>query len=151
MASRLRASASSSSGAPVAAWRPIRTLPELEAGIAALPGGAWRLKAALGGYDGRSQIRIPASPSRDLLAGSFAALERSAEAHGLLLEREIDFAAEISVVVARDLAGRVVPFPVARNVHEEGILVESVAPAPVDAAVSSISVRTSRSTSARMK
>ena len=37
---------------------------------------------------------------------------------------------EFSVVVGRDLAGRAVPFPLAANRHDLGILVESIAPAP---------------------
>ena len=49
----------------------------------------------------------------------------------LLAEREIDFEAELSVIVARATDGSVAVFPIARNVHDEGILVESVAPAPV--------------------
>jgi 5-(carboxyamino)imidazole ribonucleotide synthase len=50
----------------------------------------------------------------------------------LLLERELTFDAELSVVVARDLEGRTLAYPVSRNVHDGGILVESVAPAPID-------------------
>ena len=47
------------------------------------------------------------------------------------MEAEIDFEAELSVVCARDRNGRSLSFPVSRNVHDAGILVESVAPAPV--------------------
>ena len=50
----------------------------------------------------------------------------------LLLEKEIDFEAELSVVCARDRTGRTLAFPVSRNVHDAGILAESVAPAPID-------------------
>ena len=49
----------------------------------------------------------------------------------LLLEREIDFEAELSVVCARDREGRSLTFPASRNVHDAGVLVESVAPAPI--------------------
>ena len=45
--------------------------------------------------------------------------------------RELPFEAELSVVVARGTDGQIATFPVARNRHDEGILVESVAPAPV--------------------
>ena len=64
-------------------------------------------------------------------------LERSANAAGLLLERELDFACELSVVVARGLDGRTVPFAVGRNRHDAGILFETLvpAPSPVTAAV----------------
>jgi 5-(carboxyamino)imidazole ribonucleotide synthase len=114
-------------GAPVAPWREVSTLDDLRAGAAAL-GYPLRLKAALGGYDGRSQVRL-AGP--DDLDGAFAALAVSAAAAGLLLEREVDFVVECSVVLARDAAGRSVAFPIALNRHADGILVESVAPAPM--------------------
>ncbi|MGI8612286.1 MAG: ATP-grasp domain-containing protein, partial [Sphingomicrobium sp.] len=43
--------------------------------------------------------------------------------------------AELSVVVSRDTDGHTTAYPPVRNVHDAGILVESVAPAPVEAAV----------------
>ncbi len=55
-----------------------------------------------------------------------------ADGRPLLLEREIDFEAELSVVCARDRTGRTLAFPVSRNTHDAGILAESVAPAPID-------------------
>lgn len=122
-------------GAPVAEWREVRDEAALVAAVGELPGTGYRLKAALGGYDGRSQLRIAPEPSREDLAAAFAALAAPAAAHGLLLEREVDFAAELSVVTARALDGSLRPFPVARNRHEGGILVESVAPAPIEPAV----------------
>lgn len=121
-------------GAPVAEWNEIRSLGDLRRAIrelGAVEATGFRLKAAIGGYDGRSQVRLGPEPGELDLVGAFAALERSAATHGLLLEREVDFAAELSVVVARALDGTTRPFPVARNVHDEGILVESVVPAPV--------------------
>ena len=53
----------------------------------------------------------------------------------LLAERELDFEAEVSIIVARALDGSCAAFPIARNRHDEGILAESVAPAPVVADV----------------
>jgi 5-(carboxyamino)imidazole ribonucleotide synthase len=86
-----------------------------------------RIKAPIGGYDGRSQLRIAEVADVD------DAWTRLGQPEGtmLLAERELAFTAELSVVVARGADGRVVPYPVARNVHDAGILVESVAPAPV--------------------
>ncbi len=116
-----------SSGAVVAPWRAVRTRTELEAAAAEL-GFPLRLKAAIGGYDGRSQVRL-AGPAD--LAAAWQVLERSAHAAGLLLERELDFACELSVVVARGLDGRAVPFEPGRNRHDAGILFETVVPAPL--------------------
>ena len=91
-----------------------------------------RLKAPIGGYDGRSQVRI-ATPRRDPRRAGAAGPARPARR--LLVERELDFDAELSVITARALDGTLAAFPIARNRHDAGILVESVAPAPVRAAV----------------
>ncbi len=94
-----------------------------------------RLKVPVGGYDGRSQVRIADPAAVD---GALVALGREPDDRGpLLLEREIAFDAELSVVAVRDLAGHVRAFPAARNVHDAGVLVESTAPAPVDPVVAS--------------
>jgi 5-(carboxyamino)imidazole ribonucleotide synthase len=90
-----------------------------------------RLKLARVGFDGRSQIRIT-SP-RDLaraLGRIGAGPDRPAVA-----ERELAFVAELSVICARGVDGRVATFPVAQNRHDDGILVESVAPAEIPAAI----------------
>ncbi len=117
-------------GIAVAPWREVRTPGDLGtvAGDLGLP---LRLKLPIGGYDGRSQLRITSAGDLD---DAWARLGSRAGA-GLLAERELAFDAELSVVVARGADGRVVPFPLARNVHDDGILVESVAPAPVTLAI----------------
>jgi 5-(carboxyamino)imidazole ribonucleotide synthase len=110
-----------------APWREVRGVAEAEAAAESL-GYPARLKLPLGGYDGRSQVRITA---RREVASAVSALGGD-DGRPLLLEAEIDFEAELSVVTARDRTGRTLAFPVSRNVHDEGILVESVAPAPID-------------------
>ena len=116
-------------GAAVAPWREVRTRAELGLAVAEL-GAPLRLKAAIGGYDGRSQVRIAGAAD---VEPAWIALERSAQAGaaGLLLERELDFACELSVVVARGLDGKAVPFAVGRNRHDAGILFETLVPAPL--------------------
>ncbi len=113
-------------GEHVAPWREVRGIAEAEAGADALDYPC-RLKLPLGGYDGRSQVRVTA---RGDVAGAVTALG-GADGRPLLLEREIDFEAELSVVCARDRTGRTLAFPPSRNVHDAGILAESVAPAPI--------------------
>ena len=49
------------------------------------------------------------------------------------MERELDFEAELSVIVARGIDGKPAIFPPARNLHDAGILVESVTPADLPA------------------
>jgi 5-(carboxyamino)imidazole ribonucleotide synthase len=118
-------------GAEVAPWREVRTRDEVTEAAAAL-GLPLRLKAPTGGYDGRGQVRLTADDPAAVEA-AIAALGRDpGEAFApLLAEAELAFAAEVSIIVARGTDGRVAAFPLARNVHDAGILVESVAPAPV--------------------
>jgi 5-(carboxyamino)imidazole ribonucleotide synthase len=117
-------------GIATAPWREVTDEVGLRAAAAAL-GTPLRLKAPIGGYDGRSQVRVGAP---DEIPG---AIERLGRPPGtpLLVEREFDFAAELSVITARGLDGTLAAFPVARNRHDAGILVESVAPAPIPDAV----------------
>lgn len=118
-------------GGEVAPWREIATTAELRAAAAEL-GLPLRLKAARGGYDGRSQLRLANEADLD------DAIHRLGRPAGepLLVEAELTFQAEVSVIVARTVDGWMRTFPIARNVHDEGILAESVAPAPIPDAVS---------------
>jgi 5-(carboxyamino)imidazole ribonucleotide synthase len=117
-------------GIATAPWREVADEPGLREAAAEL-GAPLRLKAPLGGYDGRGQVRI-GSPHE--VAGAIERLGRPAGTP-LLVERELEFAAELSVITARALDGSLAAFPIARNRHDAGILVESAAPAPVPGAV----------------
>ncbi len=113
-------------GIAVAPWREIRTTDDLRkaADELSLP---LRIKATTGGYDGRSQIRVGDAAD---LEGALQRLGRRA-GDPLLAEVEMAFDAEVSIIVARGMDGASAAFPVARNTHDDGILAESVAPAPV--------------------
>jgi len=117
-------------GVLTAEWRAVGTLEELRAEATAL-GFPLRLKVSKGGYDGRSQVRIGGPGEIDAAWQAVAA----GAAGGLLLERELAFEQELSVVIGRDLAGRSAAYPVVRNRHDNGILIESIAPAPAPSAV----------------
>ena len=117
-------------GIAVAPWREVRSIAEARL-VAEELGLPLRLKLPVGGYDGRGQVRIGALGELD---GAWARLGRSAGTL-LLAERELDFECELSVIVARAPAGTMATFPIARNRHDAGILVESVAPAPIPADV----------------
>ncbi len=113
-------------GAEVAPWRQVHTTDELRDAASGL-GLPVRLKVATGGYDGRGQLRLVSPADLD------TALDRLGRPAGeaFLVEAEMAFECELSIVVARGLLGRIVAFPLARNRHDAGILVESAAPAPV--------------------
>ena len=111
-------------GFPVAPFRHVRTRAELDSGLADL-GGACILKTAGYGYDGKGQARLNGA---DDAAAAWEALA-GAEA---VLEKRIDFAAELSVVAARALDGSMADYGPVANTHTNGILDLTLAPAPVD-------------------
>ena len=117
-------------GIAVAPWREVRSAGEARVAATDL-GLPLRLKLPIGGYDGRGQLRIVAITDLD---DAWERLGRPADSP-LLAERELVFEVELSVVVARAADGATAAFPIARNLHDAGILVESVAPAPIRAGV----------------
>ena len=122
-------------GAAVAPWREVASSDDLRAGIEEL-GLPLRLKASIGGYDGRGQVRI-GGPG-DLAAAEAMLAREAAAGRPMLLERELAFEAELSVIVARGVDGVAAAFPVTRNVHDAGILVESSVPAGIPAATEAL-------------
>ena len=110
----------------VAEWREVGTPGEVLQAAAEL-GYPLRLKAIRGGYDGRSQARLDGTAAISQLDGRIG--------WPALLERDLGFEAELSVVAARNVDGVIRTFPVARNRHDRGILVETTVPAQVPAAV----------------
>ncbi|AUT50347.1 5-(carboxyamino)imidazole ribonucleotide synthase [Achromobacter sp. AONIH1] len=107
-------------GIPVAPHAAIRGEADLRAAPANLFPGI--LKVARMGYDGKGQARI---------ATREEALAAYAEFGGVpcVLEALMPLDYEISVVLARGFDGASVVFPVARNVHRDGILAVSTASA----------------------
>lgn len=88
------------------------------------------LKSRRLGYDGKGQVRMtdktnPAAAWQEMTGGSTPGV-------GGIVEGMIDFACEVSVIVARDADGRTACFDTVENRHKAGILDITVAPAPVD-------------------
>lgn len=83
------------------------------------------LKAARLGYDGKGQVRVATAQEA---AQAFRALGQVA----CVLEKRVDLQCEVSVLLARGFDGRSVVWPVARNVHRDGILFTSTVPADID-------------------
>jgi 5-(carboxyamino)imidazole ribonucleotide synthase len=113
-------------GAEVAPWREVRG-PDDVALAAAELGLPLRLKVVTGGYDGRGQIRVATAAD---VGSAWSALGRPF-GEPVLAERELAYDAEVSIIVARGRQGEMVTYPLARNRHDDGILAETVAPAPV--------------------
>jgi len=85
------------------------------------------LKTRRFGYDGKGQVAIRADTD---LAAAWAEAEAAGGA-GAILERWVDFALEISIVVARGADGETVTYVPVENRHEHHILRRTTAPAPV--------------------
>lgn len=117
--------------APTAPWRPLGSSGDLREAVAL--GAPAVIKTARLGYDGKGQVAI--SEMRDL--------ERGWDALGrvpAIVERLIRFEHEVSVVTARAQDGRQVSFPTVENRHKNHILAETVAPAPIPAALAHAAV-----------
>ncbi|MGX5915478.1 ATP-grasp domain-containing protein [Aliidiomarina sp. Khilg15.8] len=78
------------------------------------------IKAAQGGYDGRSQWRFSPGDDIDLVV-------REAGNQPGIVEHMIPFTCEVSVVGARQQDGSNCCFPLVENVHREGILSHTLA------------------------
>jgi 5-(carboxyamino)imidazole ribonucleotide synthase len=109
------------SGARVAPWRPVETLGDVQAAVAAL-GAPVVLKTRRYGYDGKGQawIRSPqeAAEAWDAIGHQPAVAEAG-----------IAFVAEFSIVLARGSDGTAIRFDAPENEHEDGILRRSTVPA----------------------
>jgi 5-(carboxyamino)imidazole ribonucleotide synthase len=106
---------------PIAPFRAVRAPAELaipdELGYPAL------CKTATSGYDGKGQWRITGPADIERLRHLLPADSE------WIVERLLTFEKELSVVVVRGMGGEVRSYPIAENVHEQGILRTSRIPA----------------------
>ena len=116
-------------GLRTAEYRAISDAAELHRAVAEL-GTPAVLKTARGGYDARGQRVIPDAGEAE---AAFAALGGGAVE--LVLERWVPFRMEISVICARGPRGDVASFPVVENIHRNGILDYTIAPARLSPAI----------------
>ena len=117
-------------GSPSCAWMPVNSADELEAAMTQL-GLPAVLKTTRLGYDGRGQavLRTPEDGR--------AAYARLSPAP-FILEAFVDFACEVSVIVARDQHGTIVAFDPVENRHRDHILDMTLAPARISPETSAI-------------
>jgi len=108
---------------PHAPWRPVRTDDELGAAVRAL-GLPLILKTSASGYDGKGQVLVEKAADAE-------AAWRSLGKTSCVAEAWVEFAVELSVVVARGRDGRSAAFPPGLNHHEKHILSTTTSPAPV--------------------
>jgi 5-(carboxyamino)imidazole ribonucleotide synthase len=113
-------------GFPLGDFAVVHDPHECEAAVARL--GRSIVKATMGGYDGRGQVRVAS-------AEDGRAAFRDIGARRCVVEQFLDLEAELSVLVARSAAGEVKAYPPSRNHHEAGILVWAVTPSGFDPAI----------------
>jgi 5-(carboxyamino)imidazole ribonucleotide synthase len=117
-----------SHGLPLAPWHAVRSEADLEPALKAL-GLPLILKTAASGYDGKGQVRVDDASE---LRSAYASLRNVP----CVAEGWVEFACEVSVVIARGADGKSVTFPVGLNRHERHILDVTMMPAPVGPIVS---------------
>ena len=102
------------------------------------------LKTARLGYDGKGQVRVATvAEARE----AFATLGGAA----CVLEKRLALAFEVSALVARGADGETAVYPIAQNVHRDGILAETIVPAPsVDAALAARVAQAARTIAAAL-
>lgn len=83
------------------------------------------LKACENSYDGRGNFLIT---SREQVRDAFNYFSEKE----LMVEKFVPFTKEISIMVARNPSGEVASFPVAENIHKNGILDTSIVPAGIN-------------------
>jgi 5-(carboxyamino)imidazole ribonucleotide synthase len=83
------------------------------------------LKACENSYDGRGNFLIT---SREQVREAFNYFS----GNELMVEKFVSFTKEISIMIARNPSGEVASFPVAENIHKNGILDTSIVPAGVN-------------------
>ncbi len=108
-------------GVPTAPYVLIETVEQLAATQGQLLPGI--LKTNRMGYDGKGQISV----------NTLAQLSQAWQQLGqvpCVLEKRLNLAHELSVIVARSAQGQVVHFPVQQNLHINGILAVTQAPSP---------------------
>lgn len=81
------------------------------------------LKTASMGYDGKGQITVR---TPEELTAAWNELKRVR----CVLEKRLELAFEVSVIVARNTQGELVHFPLQQNLHRGGILAVTTVPAP---------------------
>jgi len=122
-----------SNGVPTTAWKECRNVADVETALSEFACDSI-LKVAFGGYDGKGQAKILRDAGASDIAEIWDRLSHGQEMV-TILEATVDFDCEISVVVARDKAGNVVPYDPVRNHHENHILATTIVPAGIDPAI----------------
>ena len=116
-------------GIATAPFRAVGSSAELHEAVAEI-GTPSVLKTVRMGYDGKGQVSIKADTALDAAWSESGA---SPATEGGILEGFVDFACEISVIVARGVSGETSAFVPVENRHANHILDVTIAPADISA------------------
>lgn len=112
-------------GLPIPRFSPVSSVQDIEANIKKY-GLPLVLKTCTGGYDGKGNAVIR---SLEDIENCYSDLGQGKVP--LMIEEFIDFQKEVSIVVARNLNGQIVHYPVVENIHHNSILHLTKAPGQV--------------------
>lgn len=111
-------------GFPTAPFAVIRNESDLADGFKTINSPAI-LKVSRFGYDGKGQYAIDSNSD---LKSAWQALQGNES----VLEQRVPLDLEVSVVLARGIDGQTITYPIAENIHQNGILDISMVPARID-------------------
>lgn len=106
-------------GIPVAPYVDPSLFPSIEDAFTFL-GEEAILKICVSGYDGKGQFRIKTTNDLQKISEKLRN-ERS------VMEAVVPFERELSIISARSRTGEIVHYPLAENIHRDGILIASIA------------------------
>ena len=88
------------------------------------------IKTSRFGYDGKGQKVIYKKEEIEKIVSEFIDVQ-------VIIEKFIEFELEISVIICRDMSGKISAYDPSENIHKDGILVESKVPANISFSTSS--------------
>jgi 5-(carboxyamino)imidazole ribonucleotide synthase len=121
-------------------WVSVQSFEDLESAKDLFTNHKALLKTATMGYDGKGQYSIDLSKitqQKEQINNNI-----SAQQTDYILEEKLQFECEISVIAARGINGQVKCFPPSLNNHKDGILKQSIYPAPVKEEIKSRALQT---------
>lgn len=126
-----------------APFAPIRQLADIPSACTQITFPAI-LKTARLGYDGKGQMTVNNQTEVEQAFQRFKAV-------ACVLEQRIELEKEISVVLARSVNGAMQCFPVAENLHRNGILHQTLAPARISAELAEQALQAAQSIATKLE
>lgn len=108
-------------GVPVAPYATVDTVDDLATAVEKV-GMPCILKTRTLGYDGKGQVVIQSE-------ADMGSARRLVQSQPCIVEQKVSFVREVSVIASRDQQGNIATYPLTENIHKEGILHISRAPA----------------------